>query len=215
MADDMPTPELVQQANQMLTFLTEKSKKNVKKVMQDSLTEKEYELNLRNMEAKLAEFEIEEPFGAVEGGTGVAKEEAGLEGEEGQRAIQLLKEHGRLQQCGRGRGKCLIILRSDPLEQMTPPHQAAGVQLDAPAPVDEGGGAEEGPPMVDATSITALTRAIRDLYRDRDKQLGTAQREVKALEKKVDEMTTELQSKDEELANLHNQMEHAQVATWQ
>lgn len=50
------------------------------------------------------------PWGIYVGGTGLLKEEAGVPvGEDGQIAIQALKDNGRLIQLGRGRGKLVVL----------------------------------------------------------------------------------------------------------
>lgn len=58
-----------------------------------------------------------EPLGVYVGGTGAAKEGAELTGENAQVAVQALKDHNRLVQLGRGRGKLLILVSAVPLEE--------------------------------------------------------------------------------------------------
>lgn len=222
MANDTLTPELAEQANQMLSFLVAQSKKNWKKVMQETLSETEMELNVSKMEALLAEHDLEAPVGAVPGGTGIAKEEAGLEGEEGQLAIQLLKGAGRLQQCGRGRGKCLIVLSDEPLEAGTQTEEkkvatkkATKKQAVAEAPTETEEVEEVEIDMVEANNIPALLRAARDEYRRVKRDRDEAARTVRDLERQCADLNEVIAEREATIRHLEEQVEQQAVATWQ
>lgn len=98
------------QANQLLDFLVARCNPSWKEVLIEALSESELELNIHNVTLALKQYDITTPYGAVLGGTGVAKVQAGLEGEDTQKAVKLLKHTGRLLQAGKGRGKALVIL---------------------------------------------------------------------------------------------------------
>jgi len=227
MADQTPlTPEAVEHANVMLSFLSDQADPDWNKVMTETLTDSEVESNTRTMRSKFDEFNIEDsdPVGAVLGGTGVAKENSGLSGEDGQVAIQILKQTGRIQQCGRGRGKCLIVLSSAPVEPQStsspePSAPVAAVAQEEPAqavqqdpsPPEE---VDESEGMIDASDVSTLARAIRDAHRSLQREFNETKRTVRKLEKDKKDLLTELEEEREKVRNMEAQLEHQQVASW-
>lgn len=111
---------ILDNTNSVLALLSDKCKMELDllHVLETSgLNESEIETNLRNMHTALTAIGENSPWGAIVAGTGLVKEEAGLAGEDGQEAISLLKHSLRIQQCGRGRGKAIIVLRTIPVTQ--------------------------------------------------------------------------------------------------
>ena len=111
----------IEQANTLLEFLVGAANRAWQAVMTETLSDEEFKWGSATLEKALNANSLEEPFGAFAGGTGAAKDQAGLDGESAQEAIRLLKDTGRLVQLGKGRGKCLIVLRPEPLEAADAP----------------------------------------------------------------------------------------------
>jgi len=199
-------PQTVQDANKVLAFLVGRMNKHYLDVMQEELTDSEYQHSYKGLRKLLQDAGINEAAGAVAAGTGIAKEEAGLSGEAGQRAIQALKKSGRLQQCGRGRGKCLVILRADPLPEE---ENGEGEEHAKAAPT------EEEKEVVDANNIPSLLRLVRDNYRDIERQLRESHRNEQHMSKLIEELQQQIQEKDEQINQLENAAQMKAVATWQ
>lgn len=108
-------------SNKFLALLVRKAKQRTdwSAVMLEELTDKEFEQNTKVVEEKLAywgsHLGIDKPVGAVVGGTGPLREGFDITGEQAQQAVQILKACGRLVQCGRGRGKCLVVMTTKPV----------------------------------------------------------------------------------------------------
>lgn len=112
--DDV-TPQAIEQANKLIAFLAERIDPDWVKILQGNLTPSELDLNLGAIAATLTRLKIEKPMGAIASGTGLIKADAGLEGEDAQRAIRLLKSTFHLIQAGKGRGKVLVLVHDKPL----------------------------------------------------------------------------------------------------
>lgn len=222
------TPENITQANQLLTFLVSKADTDYAKVMSNTLNDKEMEINSKSIEEKLAEFELTKPYGAVVGGTGIAKEQAGLPGEEGQRAIRLLKTGGRLLQCGRGRGKCLVILDKSPLDIKKMPAAAAPVErkprarkatkteVVATLAASRADGAQEkGVSDLSDLPVEDILKLARDKHREMRRELEELRAESKKQARTIEELETTLDSRDVTIAALEKQLSETKVASWQ
>lgn len=202
--------QVAHNANTLLAFLVGRMNKHYLDVMQEELTDSEYKNSYKTLQKLLNDNNLPEAAGAVAAGTGIAKEEAGLSGEAGQQAIQALKQSGRLQQCGRGRGKCLVVLRTEPL----PTEEGGeGEEQAKPQPVETN--AEEEQEVVDANNIPALLRCVRDNYRDLERQLRESRRNEAHMSKLIDKLQQEINEKDEQISQLENAAQLKAVATWQ
>lgn len=230
MADEtlMPdiTDESVEQANRLLTFLVDCSVKDWNGVMAATLNEKELEINHKTVEEKLAEYNLTEPVGAVRGGTGIAKDDAGLPGEEGQRAIRMLKVSGRLVQCGRGRGKCLIVLNSTPVTMET----FAGLTINAPAPkatiarkprktreaTEAPGDNTEAPPTeAEDRDVLFHLKAARDGHRAVRAEMENLLRDMRKKDRQIAELEAVLVARDATINELENRLAERMATTWQ
>lgn len=127
------TPETVEHANAILTLLVKeaKARPDWEEVMNETLAEAERDLNLDLIADRRETFRLAAPVGAVAMGTGALRAKTDLPGPVAQRAIQILKATARLVQCGRGRGKCLVVLQKTPLnyEKLVPRHSAVAERL--------------------------------------------------------------------------------------
>lgn len=193
-------PEVINSANKLLELLLSKREVDVVGVMKAELSESEFEHNVKTLRRKLQDMGANDAVGAVRSGTGIAKDEAGLPGELGQRAIQALKKSNRIQQCGRGRGKCLVILSSLPLEG-EPAAEATPTQEQAEA--------------VEPDNVPVLLRHVRDTYRSMERQLKETNRENSNLTKKIEEMQQALEEKNEKIQELEGKAQTQAMATWQ
>ncbi len=204
-------PEVIQDANKLLAFLVGRMNKHYLDVMQEGLSDSEYDHNYRTLKKNLQTAGLEAAAGAVAAGTGIAKDEAGLSGEAGQKAIQALKKSGRLQQCGRGRGKCLVVLTATllPTEEENGQEQAEPVQAVA-AKVEE-----EEKDVAVADNIPSLLRNVRDQYRDLERQLRESRRNETHMSKLIEELRAQLDESNAKITELENMAQLKAVATWQ
>lgn len=103
-------------ANRLLSYLDAHVEHNWQALMREHLDESEYGAVAAHIDAALRTYDERTlPVGAYIGGTGKAKEGAGIDGEDAQIAVQVLKDAHRLVQAGRGRGKLLILIDNEPL----------------------------------------------------------------------------------------------------
>jgi len=174
-------PSEVDNANAVLEILISKADEQWEETLSYALTEKELERSVATLERKLEEFDLETPVGAIEGGTGPIREESGLEGENFQKAIQELKSQGRLQQCGPGRGKALIVLDNTRLKN-APSMEAVLVGDDEPEQ-----------DAVDVEDVVALTRALREAFRKMSQTIHKLERENAALSEENQELHRRLE----------------------
>jgi len=221
MTEEELTQETIDNANKILSFLISRSHDDWRQVMEDKLEGKEFETNHTNVAKKLKKFHLDEPVGAVAAGTGVIKQEVGIEGEAGQKAINALKEAGRLLQCGRGRGKCLIVLSSNAildLPKLAEPTEVPeevkdqAPQEETPEPVGQVEASSDD--MIEANNVSALTRAIRDNYRNMSKRVNELTRRCKTLEKQNAAYEQQIDEHVATIANLESQLEQQKVGSW-
>lgn len=196
------TPEAFAQANRLLTFLVGEANPNYQAVMREVLSPDEFELNVKVLTAKLDEFAIEAPVGAYAGGTGQAKGAVDLAGEDGQRAIRLLKVSGRLLQCGRGRGKCLVLLSAEPIDRKTFALPEKDKKNKPPRP--------ETLPAAVATPPANMT-----LPPDLADALQALMTRAEQAELRATEAEGRLAAMEEELNQVAQQLRDAMAATWQ
>lgn len=196
MADQVDNQTIID-ANVLLAVLVEKIEKapedgdinkHVLEVLSRVLDGAEVDRNVKRAYDLLARKGAEEFGGVVVGGTGVVKDVAGIPGERGQRAIRLLKASGRLLQCGKGRGKCLVVITPQPLEAQ----------------------AEEQPEQAEpeGISVPQMLRDIRDEFRRLEKENNGLQKQNLALE-------TQIKEKDERITILEQQIGVLNMASWQ
>lgn len=211
------TPEAIDQANALLNFLVQRSVPNWNDLMKMTLTQKELEANNKLIEDILNKQDaLLPPVGAVKGGTGIAKEEAGLPGEEGQRAIRLLKAANRLVQCGRGRGKCLVILDStsvtanDFKNYVEQPKKAVAKVKprgeEVLVPVET--------PEVDLT-VDQLLKLARDKHRSVTQELADKNAIIRELEQRMAEYEGILAARQETINRLEKDLQERTAVTWQ
>lgn len=183
------TTRAITHANHLLNFLVEKADPDWEKVFNSVLTPTEMELNRRNITLALQRLGKDAPVGAVVGGTGLAKAEAGLAGEDSQRAVRLLKQTLRLLQAGKGRGRALLVLDNTALAKTDFIEAIDRVGINDPGT----GLAHPSVPLPDdavsRTDISGMARAIHSAHRDLQQRhddvlraLGEAHQRVAELE---------------------------------
>lgn len=195
------TQDIVTASNELLKFLVSEADPSWREVMEKTLDDALMETNLTKMESTLATLDREEPVGAIAAGTGVIKDRAGFEGEEGQTAVQMLKDHGRVQQCGRGRGKCLLILSDQPLDAdaatpMKKEKKEAKVETPKVAAAD-----------ADFDELLVKAKAMHDQMIN---DIDTVRAERDELHERVTTLEDELRKRDEAIEELKEKA----VATW-
>lgn len=194
----MYTETDIENANRVLEFLVEHADKNIESVMAENLEKSEFDLNKENMAKNLETANREEAFGAIAQGTGVVKDEVGLDGEPGQRAVKLLKERFRIQQCGRGRGRVLIILDPTPVEAQVEEQETT----DEPVKVEEMGVYQQ-----ETEDFDELLDKIRSHHHTAVDALADRDQTIAELTARVEEMSTKIDELSENL-------EVANTATW-
>lgn len=214
------TENAIEQANQLLAFLAERANKDWEKVFTEALGDTELELNLRNVAQALERADKTRPLGAVFGGTGVAKAEAGLGGEDSQRAVRLLKQTGRLLQAGKGRGKALLIIDATPLEAKDFAEAIAKVGVAEPAPTRVVPAVAEKPAdFVAIDDVNGLLKAANTAYRDLAARYNELVRERKDMEARNDKLSAMVSERDARIAELEEHLgrtkELAAQTTWQ
>lgn len=213
------TLNAIEQANTLLKFLSERTYDDWENVLKNHLSERELEINLRNVTEALERLGFERPVGAVVGGTGLAKAEAGLEGEDSQRAVRLLKQTGRLLQAGKGRGKALLILDATPLEAKDFAAAVARAGVPDPAPAVVKPVVQERPDdFVAINDVPNLLRAANNAHRDLVGRFEELARERKAHEQEITELRTTVDARDAEIATLKEEIDRrsrlAEATTW-
>lgn len=198
-------PAVIKDANQVLKYLVVHMSVNFLDVMKEALWASEYDHNYKILKKNLQNAGLDTAAGAIASGTGIIKEEV-LGGERGQQAIQALKKSGRLQQCGRGRGKCLVILNSTLL-----PIDEAEEGQEQPAEAND----EEEQEVVDANNVPSLLRCVRDNYREVERQLRESRRNETHLSKLIEELQEQVNEKNNQITELENNAQIKAVATWQ
>lgn len=196
------TTEIVENANTVLRYLNNHVSDNVNSILEDVLDDaRQVESNIERMATKLQHLGRREAVGAIAGGTGALTDNAGLEADAGQDAIRLLKEEDFIQQCGRGRGRAIILLTNEFLdtteieetEQTAPAEEA----IEEPDLDDEAEmPAEVGP----HTLLPRLLREASDEYRAVQHELRRQHRMIR--------------ERDEEIARLRERMNNELTTTW-
>lgn len=96
-----------------INYLHTNAKPDVRAVLEEEFEDQDQvELNLNRLNRTLTQLGQDQAVGAVAIGTGVLRDDVNLDLDVANEAIRWLKEQGVLQQCGRGRGKVLILIRS-------------------------------------------------------------------------------------------------------
>lgn len=155
------------------------------------------EQELQRNEGKVLEYIKRtqgQTFGIVNFGTGLACEVAGVIGEAGQAAIRELKAQERILQCGKGRGKCLIILDATPLGS---------------------GNEEEHIAIEDAVAEPAGELSVSDMLRTIREEWRNMEKTKNALEKEILSLKTTVEEKDQRIQELNQQLSVMNMATWQ
>lgn len=214
------TENAIEQANQLLVFLAERANKEWEGVFKEALGEAELELNLRNVAQALERSGASRPVGAVFGGTGMAKAEAGLGGEDSQRAVRLLKQTGRLLQAGKGRGKALLVLDATPLEAKDFADAIAKVGVAEPEPNRVVPAVAERPKdFVAVDDVNGLLKAANVAFRDLAARYNELVRERSDMEARNDKLTQMVAERDARIAELEEHLgrtkELAAQTTWQ
>lgn len=203
-------PEVIADANRILSILAEKSREAESlNRTGDMVTRTDYvlimmhtilggnEQELKRNREKLLGFTNAmgaHPYGVVNFGTGVACDLAGITGERGQKAIRFLKAEQRLMQCGKGRGKCLVILSRISFPEV------AEDNIEVPAQDNANANAE--------LSVSDMLRKIRESWRNLEKTNN-------ALEKEILTLRTAIEEKDQRIQELNQQLSIMNMATWQ
>lgn len=177
-AGERLSPEQVRNANRLLEFLVSQANPDWQKVLTQGLTPTEMTQAEANVDAALNALDIEAPVGAVVGGTGTAKDGAALPGEDGQIAVQVLKDQHRLVQCGRGRGKFLMVITEAPItDEMTLNVRDAKVRPKAQQEELTPGARVE----ADIDELRTLVRTFQQVAEDFERRINTISQDVENL----------------------------------
>jgi len=196
---------VINDANAILTVLASNAE-NFTAVAATTLTDAEQETAFKKLDHtlnKLGKGALD-VVGARAFGTATAASSAGVYGEAGQQAIRMLKENDRIQQCGKGRGKCIIIIDSTPLPAA--PEQV--ISATATENTDETIEEPADPDEEEVLSVPVLLRKARDEYRKTERGLKSSEREVTRLRKTIEE-------KDQEIVELKEQLHNHAAFSWQ
>lgn len=215
--------ELVTTANRALEALSGVIiADNWQQVLTGSLSGTALDTNIKAVDDKLHEIGVEEPVGAVEGGTGMIRDMlADIDGEHAQEAIKLLKFHNRLHQCGRGRGRCLVLLDNTPLASGV---EAAGGLIPerirtvdrlevAEEPVEvEAEQSEDG--RVDPRDVNTMTRLLREHFHDAQQRIRELARMNENAHTRISELQSQLAERDAKIAELERNRALADMTSW-
>ena len=210
--------EVVETADRILAWLKDRAEPNWEQVLHNAeLPGKEAQTNIDRANA------LGEPMGAVPFGTGFVKEQAGVDGEVGQEAIQHLKALNRIMQVGRGRGRALIIINAEPLNgdaEQVEPVVDLQVDADAPAPMPadevlaENGQGNDEPAMVPADNLPALLAAVREISRANARRVDEVERELRRVNASKDELQAEITELTESNRALQERLDEQTLGTW-
>lgn len=175
------------------------------------LNDKEFESARKAIRQKLPTAEgVEIPVkGIVPAGTTIANEALPLAQKgEAAAAINLLKSTDRILQCGRGRGKALVILSNDPLPldtQVPDETTKAAVSSESDEDIE----------VIMANDIPNLLRAARDEYRNLKRRAEEAERNLSTAKNRVQELEVQIEGKDAEIEGLQRRLQQQALTTWQ
>lgn len=212
------SPSAIEEANTLLDFLASRVNTNWETVMRETLSHdasastgvSEFSRAMATVMAAKETLGIEAPVGAIVGGTGVAKAEAGLEGEESQRAVQALKAADRLVQCGKGRGKCLVLL------SVTPLHADEFATSNVRANTVDTASNDAQAPMPAATRLSeievdTILRSVRDNFRRLNAEHTECGPRLRQLERQIASLQGELDAAN---ARIQEVMSERAVTSW-
>lgn len=186
----------VEDANNLLAFLSNKiCDEEYQTVMRKELDDTEFAHSMKILKKILRQNNLESPAGVVASGTGIIKEEAGLSNEAGQRAIRALKQTQRIQQCGRGRGKCIVIITT------------TGISSDITQPEEDEG-------FKRVQDVPATLRELRDIFRGQEEEIALQKESLQKTERTIEELNSQLNDRDRKIEELQNQLRLKTVTTW-
>lgn len=213
--------QVIADANNLLRTLADQAKTSPEwvKVMADTLSVERGETTLATVTKTIEKFQIDhEPIGAIAMGTGVLRDAAGLPGERGSLALNLLKTAGRVVQGGPGRGKCLVVVSEEPLEHApeviveAPPnaemdpldlldllHSSMVRQRAIDAQMIE----EMKQNQADPEELAKLKRWAEELLADKS-----------TLTRQLDEANQQLRNKEEVITKLERQLAEKTISSW-
>lgn len=192
---------LQKDANFILGLLADASKGNAPDaVLGAVLNETEQNTVQKNLVKKLSKIQQQYAIGVLGHGVKIIEtlsKDHGLDtSTHYQKAIvAALKDNDRIMQCGRGKGKALIVLQDTPLSDEevgdTPEKEENQVQE-----------------ATKEASVPDMLRAIRDQHRYMQKENLTLKRDIADLNK-------QLEIRNKELEQISRELEMKTIATWQ
>lgn len=220
-------PQLREMANEILAWFVAHAEADWRAVLARGLdTDKEVETNAARVHRALKGMNRSEPLGAVLGGSNtLLKDHMGLDGEVGLEAMAALKEAGRIQQAGRGRGRAIIVLSDEPLDTAdshtqttTPQPLSADEVLVSPTVIDDPQQAPDEQPdevaSIPADNLPALLAAARDVYRGMTREVNELRRDLRRSETSREELVTEVAELSARCTALQEQLDEQAVRTW-
>ncbi|HJS83782.1 MAG TPA: hypothetical protein VJ742_13215 [Nitrososphaera sp.] len=202
------TAESLAQANDLLEFLVKKADKLDKPwldTLKGVLTDKELQVSHKAISERVEELGIDAPYGVVVGGTGLAKDEAGLAGEDGQRAIRLLKASNRLLQSGRGRGKALVILLETPISEKDFKSSASLASNLAKVTSEE----------IDDLDTLAKIKLVQSDVRSMQSELAALRKELERVSKDRSELEKIVEARNLVIEDLEKKIAQQAATSWQ
>jgi orotate phosphoribosyltransferase len=152
-------------ANLILKFFVENSRRGnwqetLKTVLADSTEAASLDTTIARIEELVSLANRSAPVGVFVGSTVAAKDELG-DGEVTTATVKALKEHGRLFQVGRGRGKAVVIIDDTPFPSTSSPsiHEAL--------PMAQVQRSNDG----DNSNVAELLDRLRDMFAEQQEQL--------------------------------------------
>lgn len=196
--------QTVQYANQILSYLVEASSPQVHATLQGVLNETDLEWNLRQVANLVGRLDTADQveLRAFVGSTTSAITGAGLSASSvTQQALRALKASQRIVQCGKGRGKAIVIMQATPLEA---PQEDALPEASVITAMGSHGDFEAFAKIV--TDLSDRYRAALDTIDELRSSAMSTQR--------VAELEAALNSAKEKIESLRQQAQLAKVTTW-
>jgi len=192
----------VDAVHSVLSLLLSEMKTDWESVMGETLTEPETRIAMAAVAERQQTFHTGLPMGAVPMSTEALRARSEISQADMQLGVQVLKTVGRMVQCGRGRGKCLLVLSDAPinLAMIKAQRMAAAQEV-----------------MGELEALDLLKAAIDRIKADKKRQAeeikvikadAATKAAAKAEAGKVKELTAELKLKDAQVALLNKRVDN-------
>jgi hypothetical protein len=170
-------------ANRVLTEMEARARRDVDRIMQRTLSDTELERSRQLVARQQDAFGWTDAVGVMAGSSKPIRDDLRLAAHAATKAFQVLKATGRVVQCGRGRGKCWVILSHTPLGRELLPT--------GPAQGDDSAFALDMETMCDILmgQVRDLRRRI-EAYQDRNIEVQMYQMRIQALERELTQRPT-------------------------